>query len=68
MAKAISPHMKAKTQELNEAIIALGIVVELYMTSSMKDIDDMIFIVNYMYEKIKVLSAEINALAWEEAA
>lgn len=68
MAKAISPHIKAKTQELSEAIIALGIVVELYMTSSMKDIDDMIFIVNYMYEKIKILSTDLSTMTWGEGA
>lgn len=65
MANAIASHIKIKTQELNEAIIALGIVVELYMASSMRDIDDMIFIVNYLYGKIKILSDELNTMAWE---
>lgn len=68
MANAIAPQIQKKTQELNEAIIALGIVVDLYMTSSMKNIDDMIFIIDYLYRKIKDLSDDVHTLAWEGKA
>lgn len=65
MAEAISSQLQAKTQALHEGILALGIVVELYMSSSMKNIDDMIYIVHYLHSIITALSDEVNTLLRE---
>lgn len=48
MAIEIAAHAVDRAQALHETVLALQIVVDLYMDSSRKDIDDMIFIVDYL--------------------
>lgn len=65
MADAIASHLREKAQALHEAVLALGVVVELYMASSGRNIDDMIFIVNHLYIPIEEMSADIEQLLRE---
>lgn len=65
MADVIGAQLHQKAQELHEAVLALGIVIKLYMESSNKNIDDMIFIVDYLYLPIVRQSDELQVLLRE---
>lgn len=65
MADVIGAQLHQKAQELHAAVLALGVVIKLYMDSSMQDIDDMIFIVDYLYLPIVEQSDELQSLLRE---
>jgi hypothetical protein len=65
MASTIASHLREKTQELNEATLALNIVIELYMASSRQNINDMIYIMNHLIKPVTSLSDDINTLMRE---
>lgn len=65
MASTIASHLREKTQALNEATLALNIVIELYMASSRQNIDDMIYIMNHLIKPVTSLSDDINTLMRE---
>jgi hypothetical protein len=65
MADAIASQLLDRAQGLRDAVISLSVVVDLYMTSSMKNIDDMIFIVNYLVIPIDRMSDELLGLIRE---
>ncbi len=67
MADAIASQVLEKAQALHEAVLALGVVVELYMTSSGKRVDDMTYIVNHLFVPIDVMSDELLCLVREVA-
>lgn len=65
MANAIAPHLLEKAQELHQAVLALGLVVDLYMRSSHSNIDDMIYIVHHLFVPIEAMADELNCLLKE---
>ena len=65
MADAIAAQVREKSQLLHEAVLALGIVVELYMASSDRNIDDMIYIVYHLYIPVEQLTDELAFLIRE---
>jgi hypothetical protein len=65
MADAIASQLLERAQGLRDAVLSLSVVVDLYMTSSMKNIDDMIFIVNYLVIPIDRMSDELLTLIRE---
>ncbi len=67
MADVIASQVLEKAQALHEAVLALGVVVELYMTSSGKNVDDMIYIVNHLFVPIDVMADELLFLVREVA-
>lgn len=65
MADVIGAQLLKKAQELHAAVLALGIVVNLYMESSQQHIDDMIFIVDHLYLPIVEKSEDLERVIRE---
>jgi hypothetical protein len=65
MADAIASQLLDRAQGLRDAVLALSVVVDLYMSSSMKNIDDMIFIVHHLMVPIDQMSDELLCLLRE---
>lgn len=59
MASEIASHALDRAQALHGAVLALNIVVDLYMSSSGKNIDDMIYIVDYLVGPLGDMSEEV---------
>jgi hypothetical protein len=65
MAAAIASQLLDRSQALRDSVLALSVVVDLYMSSSMKNIDDMIFIVDHLMIPIDLMSDELVCLLRE---
>lgn len=65
MAAAIASQLLDRAQALRDSVLALSVVVDLYMSSSMKNIDDMIFIVDHLMIPIDLMSDELVCLLRE---
>lgn len=59
MASEIASQALDRAQALHDVVLALQIVVELYMSSSGKHIDDMIFIMDYLAGPMSELSEDV---------
>ncbi|WP_334666534.1 hypothetical protein [Streptomyces cyaneofuscatus] len=59
MASEIASHAFDRAQALHEVVLAIQIVVELYMSSSGKHIDDLIFLMDYFAGPLGELSEEV---------
>lgn len=59
MASEIASQALDRAQALHDVVLALGIVVDLYMSSSGKKVDDMIFIMDYFSGPLSELSEDV---------
>ena len=67
MANVIASQALDRAQALHAGVLAMGIVADLYLSSSGKSIDDMIFLFDYLVEPLKEQAEDLVALLREES-
>ena len=66
MASVIASQALDRAQGLHAGVLALGVVVDLYLSSSGKNIDDMIFLFDYLVEPLKQQAEDLVKMLREE--